>query len=235
MSMRPLQFAPDEWFHCFTRGVDKRQIFMDEHDAERFQMLLYTCNSAKPIHISNLFHEAQKSPTLSHVLAIPRDKPLVEIGSYCLMPNHPHFLLKETDYGGITAFMQKLLTAYSMYFNKKHARTGALFSGRFKAIHVATDSHFRRVVNYIHANPAELYEPGWKKGIIRNESLLKKKLMTYPYSSLLEYEDVRRPESVIVNMESTMEHLDRRPSFKALLDDARIFCRQERDLLSDIG
>jgi len=234
MSIRSVSFAPGEWYHCFTRGVDKRQIFMDEQDGERFQMLLYVCNSKKPIHLSNLSHEMRQGPALPHMLTLKRGKPIVDIGSYCLMPNHPHFLLREIDYGGISAFMQKLLTAYTMYFNKRHERTGVLFSGRFKAVHVANDPHFRRVINYIHANPAELYEPGWKKGVIRNYMRLKKRLLSYSFSSLPDYEGTRRPHGALVNMRAAMEHLDEMPSFRALLDDARTFYRQETEILKDL-
>ncbi len=234
MSIRAVSFAPGEWFHCFTRGVDKRKIFMEESDCERFQMLLYTCNSASSIHISNLSHVARQGPALSHVLRHPRGKPLVDIGAYCLMANHPHLLLREKDYGGISAFMQKLGTGYTMYFNKKYGRIGALFSGRFKAVHVASDAHFRRVVNYIHANPAEIYEPGWKKGIVRNIAKLEKDVQAYPYSSLPDYERVTRPHTTILNIAAVTELVDANPSFKTLLKDARDFYGYEKDTLSEL-
>jgi len=235
MGMRSIQFAPGEWYHCFTRGVDKRRIYMNEKDAERFLMLLYICNNTKPVHISNLCHPRHQGPALMDVLSLKRHAPIVDIGCYCLMPNHPHFLLQERDYGGITTFMQKLLTAYTMFFNKKYERTGTLLSGRFKAVHVESDSHFRRVVNYIHANPAELYEPKWKEGIVRNEMQLKKKLLAYPYSSFPDYEGVERPHNLIVNINAAMEHLHKKPSYKTLIDDARTFHRQERDTLKELA
>lgn len=197
-------------------------------------MLLYVCNSKKSIHVSNLSHEPRQGPALPNVLMLERGDPLVDIGAYCLMPNHPHLLLREIDYGGISAFMQKLLTAYTMYFNKKHSRAGALFSGRFKAVHVASDPHFRRVINYIHANPAELYEREWKKGVIRDGKRLKKQLLSYQFSSLPDYEGAQRPHRAIVNIKAAMEHLDTVPSFNTLLDDARTFYRQEKELLKDL-
>lgn len=234
MGMRAVQFAPDEWYHCFTRGVDKRQIYMNERDADRFAMLLYTCNATKPIHISNLTSLPRQGPALPYVLNLERGTPLVDIGAYCLMPNHPHLLIRERDYGGVTTFMQKLLTAYTMYFNKKYERTGALFSGRFKAVHVESDPHFRRVVNYVHANPAELYEPKWKQGLVRNEERLKRNMLSFPHSSLPDYEGIERPHNRIVNIAAVMEHLYKKPSFKTLLEDARVFYHQERDTLKEL-
>jgi REP element-mobilizing transposase RayT len=233
MSTRSVSFAPGEWFHCYTRGVDKRQIFMDEHDSDRYQVLLYACNGARPIHISNL-SQARQGPALTRLLDLDRGAQLVQIGAYCLMSNHLHLLLREIDYGGISAFMQKIGTAYTMYFNKKQKRTGALFSGRFKAIHVSSDLYFRRLVNYIHANPAELYESGWKKGIVRDVRKLERRLMAYPYSSLPDYEGVDRAHCKIIDKKAALESLTSIPSFKTLFDDALVFCRQENEALSEL-
>ncbi|OGG75000.1 hypothetical protein A3A34_04260 [Candidatus Kaiserbacteria bacterium RIFCSPLOWO2_01_FULL_50_24] len=234
MSERSVRFAPGEWFHCYTRGVDKRQIYMDEHDAERYQMLLYTCNSTKPIHISNIRHRMRQGPTLPHVLALPRGKLLVDIAAYVLMPNHPHLLLREHDYGGISSFMQKLGTAYTMYFNQKHERTGALLSGRFKASHVPTDSYFRYLINYIHGNPAEMYEASWKKGVVKNESSLRKQLCDYPFSSLPDYQGIKRPHNAIINASAALDLLGAVPTYARLRDDAHTFYRQERDFLTEL-
>lgn len=207
---------------------------MDEEDGRRFQLLLYTCNNAKPIHVSD-FSGRHSGPDTKRIFSRPRTEPLVDIASYCLMPNHPHILIREINYGGISTFMQKVGTGYTMYFNKKYERAGALFSGPFKAVHVEQDSHFRRVVNYIHANPAELYEPGWKRGVVRNEARLQKLLTSYPFSSLPDYEKLQRAENTIVSMSATMEILDKIPSFATLLKDAHDFYRQNREFVDDFA
>ncbi len=234
MSTRPVPFAPDEWFHCFGRGVDKRDVYLDENDALRFQLLLYTANSTRSIHVSD-FAGLRERPDTERVFARDREELIVDIGAYCLMPNHWHVLVRERDYGGISAFMQKLGTGYTMYFNKKHERTGSLFSGPFKAIHIGNDAHFRRAVNYIHANAAELYEAKWKEGVVRSEVRLKKLLISYPFSSLSDYERVRRPENAIVSMGALAAMLDSPPSFASLLKDARDFYRSNKDLLGENG
>lgn len=228
MGMRAIIFAPDEWYHIYTRGVDKRPIFLEDRDAERFLMLLYAANSAIPIQISNL--GGHKGPTLEVVLQQKRGIQLVDIGAYCLMKNHPHLVLREKAYGGISAFMQKLGTGYTMYFNKKYQRTGALFSSRFKARHVTSDQYFRRLVNYIHANPAELFESDWKKGRVKNKRLLKHKLLSYRFSSLPDYEKIRRPEAAIINMTAVSTSIREYPSLASLFEDARVFNRQEETL-----
>ncbi|MFA6408098.1 MAG: transposase [Candidatus Paceibacterota bacterium] len=220
--MRDMLFAPEEWYHCLSRGVDKRTIFMEPRDYERFQMLLYICNSTTPIRISDL-GKISGGPTLERVLTEERGEPFVDIGAYELMPNHYHLLLREITKGGITSFMRKLGTGFTMFFNLKYERTGALFSGRFKTKHIKDDNHFRRTVHYIHSNIAEIYEPRWKEGVIGNKEELRRKMLAYPYSSLPDYEGIERIESAIINKNPVLDLLEDRPDFNALIKDARAF------------
>lgn len=175
-------FAVDEWYHCYNRGVDKRALFDNEDHANRFLMLLYLCNSSEPVYLYNTH-----KPDLAKAFQEERGDPIVSIGAFCLMPNHYHLLLKEIIEGGITSFMRKIGTAYTMYFNMKYERVGHLFSGQFRSRHIMNDRYFQRVLEYIHCNPVELYESSWKSGRIRNIRLLEKKLIAYPYSSLGSY------------------------------------------------
>ena len=151
---RPINFfAPGEWYHCYSRGIDKRIVFENQSDHQRFVALLYLANSSITLHRSILGH-------LNHheLFSIPRGESLVSIGAYALMPNHFHLLLHEKNEGGISTFMQKLGTAYTMYFNIKHERIGGLFTKPFRARHVSDDRYFQYVVDYIHLNPLELFE-----------------------------------------------------------------------------
>lgn len=206
-------FSFDEWYHCFNRGVDKRPIFDDEHDANRFLMLLYLCNDSEPVYL----HSSHR-PSLSKAFQEDRGEPLVSIGAFCLMPNHYHILLKEIVEGGITSFMRKLGTAYTMYFNVKYERVGHLFSGKFRSRHVMNDRYFQKVLEYIHFNPAELYESGWKLGKVRSMPLLQKKLVEYPYSSLGSYlqTDFRSP---ILSKDGF--EIARTPPLSRMLEEAR--------------
>ena len=175
-------FAIDEWYHCFNRGVDKRTVFENEHDATRFLMTLYLANGTEPMQIFNTH-----KPTLAKAFTEYRGKPIVSLGAYCLMPNHFHLLIKEISDGGISEFMRKLGIAYTMYFNAKNQRAGNLFVRPFRSRHVGDDRYFQRALQYIHCNPAELYEPGWKLGKVENMRLLERKLVEYPYSSMGSY------------------------------------------------
>ncbi len=177
-------FGPGEWYHCFSRGIDKRIVFKEPKDYERFLQLLYICNSYEKLHRSDL-----KNPSIEEVFSIPRPSTLVSIGAYCLMPNHFHLLLKEKKPGSISNFMRKLGTAYTMYFNIKYDRSGGLFTRPFRSRHVEDDRYIQRVIQYIHSNPAELSEPKWKVGVVKNIKLLELNLRKYSYSSLGAFTD----------------------------------------------
>jgi len=223
MSHHATPFAPDEWYHCFNRGVDKRVVFKNPKDYERFLMLLYACNSREAIQISNIY---QGRTLVDLIAAVQRKETLVDIGAYCLMPNHHHLFLREHNYGGITSFMRKLGTGYTMYFNIKYERSGALFQGSFKSKHIASNQNLNRVVSYIHANPAELVEPAWKQGSISDEKNLRTFLSGYKYSSFPDY-SVTRPESVIINKEPVLEILDASQTIDQLIEEAAIYARQD--------
>src|SRR3989344_897212 len=211
--------ALGEWYHCFNRGVDKRRVFQSRFDYERFLALMYVCNGTNDNAVSN-----RRDTSLRAILEDPqldRGKPIVEIGAYALMPNHPHFILREIQEGGIALFMQKLFTGYTMYFNKKHERTGALFSGAFKSKHIHNDTYLKHVVAYVLLNPAELFEPKWKQGIA-NVKGLEKKLLLYSYASTADFFGRERPEGKIATFPIS-EFYDDPPTLSELLEDARAY------------
>lgn len=194
MAQRIVPFAIDEWYHCYSRGVEKRKIFFNNGDYNRFLHALYLGNSDVSIHRSDL----RGLPT-ANIFSIQRGAPLVAIGAYCLMPNHFHLLLKEIVEGGISAFMQKIGTAYSMYFNIKYEHHGGLFSKPFRSKHVEDDRYLRRVAQYIHLNPAELFDPNWKKGSATNLNTIESRIISYRYCSLADYCGNNRPEKSILD------------------------------------
>lgn len=214
--------AVDEWYHCFNRGVDKRRIFEDESDCDRFLSLMYVCNGNKNIQIGDRHRTDLRS--ILEDSAIDRGEPLVDIGAYALMPNHVHFAFKQIRGHGISIFMQKVCTGYTMYFNKKYERAGALFSGPFKSKHVYSDEYLKHVISYIVLNPAELFEPEWKRGVADVERL-GRKLMTYPYSSFPDFFGMKRLEAQLLG-DSLSEYYDVRPRLKQALRDALLYYRE---------
>ncbi len=171
-------FVEDNAYHLYNRGVEKRSIFTSVGDYRRFMMLLYLANSNQEAHISNVL----KTQTYDEVFTRDRGEPLVAIGSFCLMPNHFHILVTPKVEGGISQFMLKLQTGYSMFFNKKNERKGSLFEGPFKSTLADDDRYLQYLFAYIHLNPAKLKDPKWKERIKRNPALLRF-VESYSYSS----------------------------------------------------
>lgn len=193
---RKFPFSEGEWYHCYSRGIDKRTVFTEESDLVRFMEIPYLANDSIPLRRADI-----ETSSASEIFSIQREQPLVAIGAYALMSNHYHLLIKEIQSGGISAFMRKVGTSYTMYFNTKYERTGNLFVKPFRAKHVDEDRYFQHIVNYIHLNPVEIFEPGWKEG--RGGSLieLEARLKSYPYSSLLDHAGVMRPMNSIIHPE----------------------------------
>ncbi|MFA6407953.1 MAG: transposase [Candidatus Paceibacterota bacterium] len=179
---RKISFVENEYYHLYNRGVDKRTIFSSSSDYRRFMMLLYLANTAQEMRIGNVL----KATKYEDVFNRDRGAPLVAIGAFCLMPNHFHLLVTPLVEGGVSKYMLKLQTGYSMYFNTKNERSGSLFQGPFRSTHADTDRYLEYLFSYIHLNPAKLKEPEWQKKIHPGNNLMSF-VETYPYSSYSAY------------------------------------------------
>lgn len=215
MGYRRTPFAVGEWYHCYTRGIDKRTVFENEFDAQRFQQLLYLANDTRPIVRSNFDYKKHRE-----IYSLDRESPLVALGAYCLMKNHYHLLIQEISDGGISRFMQKLGTGYSMYFNERYDRIGNLFVKPFRSKHVDDDAYLRRVAQYIHLNSAEIFEGLWKRGGVHDLRALQKRMEAYPYSSLPDYAlGSSRPENAVLDASAQSLLSEELPSFSCILAD----------------
>ncbi len=183
--MQRPRFVNNKIYHIYNRGVDKRNIFMQELDYLRFIHDLFEFNDQQPAPKILSFNKSEVGLPQNKTKREPR-KLLVEILSFCLMPNHYHLLILQKSNNSITEFMRKLGTGYTNYFNQKYERTGVLFQGKFKAILIEDDSHFIHIPHYIHLNALDLIEPKWRNGEIKNYSKAIKFLENYRWSSYLD-------------------------------------------------
>jgi REP element-mobilizing transposase RayT len=145
--MPKLIIAPvtSETYHVYNRGVDKRDIFLDKFDYLRFYQTLDLFNSRAPVTNFRLakFQSSQR----------PKDaQKLVEIKAYALLPNHFHLLIMQVSENGISEFMRRVSLGYTSYFNEKNARSGSLFQGVFKRVHIETDSQYQYLFAYVNEN-----------------------------------------------------------------------------------
>lgn len=152
-------FAEEQIYHIYNRGVEKRNIFLDDEDYLRFIHNLFEFNDEDPVlNVRYYFNPKMINVELEKERKVR--KILVDILLFTLMPNHFHLLLRQKRGNGIVKFMQKLGTGYTMYFNKKYDRVGGLFQGRFKAVLVNKETHFIYLPSYIHTNPLSLIYGG---------------------------------------------------------------------------
>ena len=116
--------APGAVHHIIIRGIERRHIFRDDLDRERF--------------LEKLCEVLTDSSTLCF--------------SWVLMRNHAHLLLRSGRVP-LAMVMRRLLTSYAMYFNRRHRRHGQLFQNRYKSILCEEDPYLKELVRYIHLNP----------------------------------------------------------------------------------
>lgn len=177
-----------EFWHLIGRGVEKRDVVMDDSDRLRFLHDLYIFNdkNAAPNYVLNARQGSDRK----------RDK-LVDIHAFCLMRNHYHLLVSERVEGGIPLFMKKLNMGYTKYFNEKYERSGALWQGKYRKQHIARDAHFLYIPYYIHLNPLDYTHPEWRKGEVVHPKSALEVLEKYRWSSHLDYLGIRNFPSLI--------------------------------------
>ena len=119
--------APKGWiYHALNRAVARLPLFQKEADYEAFERVIGEAHERFPI----------------------------EIFSYCVMPNHWHFVLRPTKEGQLTGFLRCVAHTHTMRWHAHHhtAGTGHLYQGRFKAFPVEDDEHFYTVMRYVERN-----------------------------------------------------------------------------------
>lgn len=165
-----------EFYHVYNRGVALQPIFYTKGDYKQALLdLSYYRYTSPPVKLSS-FKELsveQREYLLQELES--KNERLVELVSFCFMPNHFHFLIKQLADGGISTFMSRFTNSYTRFFNVKHKRVGPVFQGAFKAVHIVSDYQLIHVSRYIHINPVVSY-------VINLGGLL-----DYPWSSLGEF------------------------------------------------
>ena len=127
MARRTVRFVPDGYYHVYNRGCNREKIFRSR---ENYLFLL------------RLLRRRVREYKIGII-------------AYCLMPNHYHFLLRQDSNLSIRDMMQSLFNSYSKAFNVMYHRSGTLFEGPFRAIHVDNEGYLIHLCRYIHRNPLD--------------------------------------------------------------------------------
>ena len=204
-----------ELIHVLNRGVDKRDIFLDDQDYFRAILDIYEFNNQDhantvlySFNISSLDVGRPKIPKVAK-----QRKVLVDILAFCLVPNHYHMLLSPRVENGVTLFMKKFNGGYAKYFNERYHRTGALFQGKYKRIILKNEAHFIHLPYYIHFNPLDLIMPEWRDGKLRNYEKAIHFLEEYRWSSHLDYAGIKNFPS-ITNRKLLTDFFNRQNGYK---------------------
>ena len=131
-------------YHVIFRGINKQVIFVDDEDRQKFLECLqyYKANGQYLVY------------------------------GYCLMDNHIHLVIKETE-EDISCSMKRLGVRFVSWYNRKYKRCGHLFQDRFKSESIENEEYLLTVLRYIHQNPL-------KAGLVKD-------LESFTYSSYGEY------------------------------------------------
>ncbi len=176
--MRNISIVEGEYYHIFNRGNNKQQIFLDNKDWVRFLFLIIYLQS--PMIFQNISREVNdfvknrvfniNKKDLEEIL---KDRYVSLIG-FAIMPNHFHLILYGQKENGISQYMQRVLCAYTKYFNTKYKKNGHLFQGPYKAVHIKDNKQLLYLSSYIHKNPQNIKQ--WKN-----------RAEFYPWSSYQDY------------------------------------------------
>lgn len=157
MVKRNIEFIKGEYYHIYNRGCNKTDIFY------------------KPTNYPYLMNLMEERPDSFQVSTI----------AFCLMPSHYHFLLRQNSDISISNFIESVFNSYTKAFNKMFKRTGTLFEGPFKAIHVDNPNYLIQLCRYIHRNPLDA-------GLVD-------KLLNWKYSNYLEW--IGQRNSLLIDIE----------------------------------
>ena len=132
-------FIQDHFYHIYNRGWNYGEIFLEEADCRYFEEVLQRHISIEPV-------ADARGRLYAHM------RPDIDLNAYCLMPNHFHMLVYIRDEAAATKFISSVMTAYTMYFNKKYKRRGPLCESRFKAVVILQNDQLMHITRYIHLN-----------------------------------------------------------------------------------
>jgi len=215
MPGRKVVLATNQFYHVLNRGIALLPIFNDKHDYRRaLETALFYRTNTPPFRYSFLDRLSKdgKEQIKKNVRENQKDF-LIEIVAYCFMPNHFHFLLRQTKDDGISKFMSNFSNSYTRYFNARHQREGSLFQGKFKAIRIESEEQLIHLSRYIHLNPYSGF-------------IIKKieEIEDYPHSSLREYLGLARID--VCQKDPVFAYFKNRSKYKKFVLDRADYQRE---------
>ena len=178
------------FYHVLSRGIEQRDIFYDDADRYNFLNILGS--------MSECFN--------------------IDKYAYVLMTNHYHLLIK-TNASNLSRSMQWLGTTYTGRFNRRHARGGHLFQGRFKSIIVENDAYLIQLSCYMDRNPV-------RAGLV-------KRLAGYRWSSYPNYA-YGRTYPKWLKTDLLLSQFAIRDKHKAYRENVQEYAKEEKRIWEDV-
>ncbi len=177
MPRRTVLFTTNNYYHIFSRTIDRKTPFLDMHMCTFF---IEAIRFYRGTDFNISFSDWKRLNTSSKNHAAKRfDNPFnfrVDIIAFCLMPNHFHFILKQNNTNGVQDFLAGLLNSFTHAYNIIHKRKGSLFEDRFHAVPITSQEQLLVTSRYVHLNPIA------SKIVMTSEELC-----IYPWSSYPTY------------------------------------------------
>lgn len=212
--MRKTTFANKEHYHIFNRGADKCAVILDQYDMERFLQSIDEFNSIRPIGsiYENSFRK-QKHNGNQLGNSVSKLERLVNIVCYCINQNHYHFILQQLSDKGIEKFMHRFGVGYTKYFNKKYNRSGVLFQGAFKAVHIDSNEYLLHLSAYVNLNNRahklgnSVSKSSWEEYVKGKNGFCHKDVVLHQFNNGSEYEAFAEKSLEDILLRKDMEKL----------------------------
>ncbi|OGH18489.1 MAG: hypothetical protein A3F31_02150 [Candidatus Levybacteria bacterium RIFCSPHIGHO2_12_FULL_38_12] len=214
MPYRKTPIVAGETYHVFNRSIAGIPIFTNSREYHRIlEIINFYRHGGLPLRYSHFNRLTIKLKNQFTKSFLDNSDPIIDILSYCIMPNHVHFLLRQIDKSGISHFMRNLQNSYSKYFNIINTRSGSLFQSMFKAVRIETNEQLLHVSRYIHLNPVSYY-------IVKVEQL-----HTYIWSSYNDYISEAKINS-FVNEKTILNQFKSKDAYRKFVMDQADYQRQ---------
>lgn len=213
MPYRKVPLVVGETYHFFNRSVAGQPIFDRKRDCQRaIETIEFYLYKNPPLRFSH-YDRLPAIEKQSFLFSLRHHPKQIDLSTFCLMPNHLHFLAKQKEPNGIATFMRNLQNSFARYHNTKYKRSGALFQSMFKAIRIETNEQLLHVQRYIHLNPVTSYTIKQENG-----------LGEYPWSSYPDY--LGRQLHFFINPDPILKQFSTIDKFKQFITDQIDYQRQ---------
>lgn len=146
------KFHEGEIYHIFNKSISNYGIFKDLNNSHRFLNTFFYYNNKQTKKSFSLYLRKNSKNERKNII-YPVDNSFCKILSYCIMPDHYHFLIKILEDDLLSKLINNVENSFTRYFNIKFNRKGPLWQNPFKSVEIRSNEQLLHVSRYIHLNP----------------------------------------------------------------------------------